>query len=418
MPVKNTEPWTDISLYEPMDLDDDMEWGGIQLLDIPQSEFLTNVAENDAIIHHQHEQQLQQQHQIQLQQNLVEQQSSKYTIRNHDCMWSGRCVAHPEKIKCTNNNMNNHNNNKINHNHTTQNNHQPQQQQSQQMISSTNTKSQIQQIPAGRSLLLNSRIPNNNNNKIINKLPVITTSDFLKDRENIVRPDTPTSLDDDPPEFKHTIDLAACTMGSNRMSLIDNEDESPAKIINLLKEHLEDPSANDFRPFLSQKSGSLSDLLIDMKNLSDYEELDDDDDEDDDEDSNVEMDSDSESASSSLSSAETTQMSSNNSSSQSHYNSQATHVADHSYTRSKNRVDIHALGVQTPSDSGKFFFSFNLFFFWSFNQKTTVLFYLADFVSEFFFLFYIVFYFHSTKIQNTRAFSHFFFISFTTRRKR
>lgn len=36
-------------------------------------------------------------------------------------------------------------------------------------------------------------------------------------------------------------------------------------------------------------------------------------------------------------------------------NTQSMH-SDHSYTRSKSRVDVINLGVQTPSDSGKYHF--------------------------------------------------------------
>lgn len=80
----------------------------------------------------------------------------------------------------------------------------------------------------------------------------------------------------------------------------------------------------------------MSDFLKDIKTLSDYEDLDGDE-------SMEENESDSDSNGNAASGGS------------SYDYSQTTH-SDHSYTRSKNRVDVIGLGVQTPSDSGESFF--------------------------------------------------------------
>lgn len=331
MPVKTKNAdWADVpSVYSGMDFsDEDMDWN-ISFIDLPVSEFLTGAEE------------------LEYNSPLTEQTlTTKYQIRHHDCMWSGRCGSHPEKSKCNQKHSN------INHN----NNNQPQQTKTTNLSTATaplthltavpptqicQMKQQIQQqIPAGRSLLRQNQL------KPI-RMPVIQQTDFLREREIIARPDTPLSLDDDPPEFKHRIDLAACTVGSNNMSLISDETDS-ATIINKIKESLEDsstPNNIDIVQQIKLEPESLSDILKDMKYLSDFEEMDDDGDRD----SAVDMDSDSESG------GNTTTESSMSSQSTA-YEYQATHVGDHSYTRCKNRVDTVGLGVQTPSDSGEFFF--------------------------------------------------------------
>lgn len=329
---------------------------------------------------------------------------NKYQIRNHDCMWSGRCGEHPEKSKNNlklnsgSNNSCSKVNNKVNNIMINNNNN------------SKITSQHIQHIQPGDSLLRNNNNSNTNinscsNNNNVNikapKLPNISTTDFLKEREtynasNIVRPDTPISLDDDPPTFKHNIDLAACTMGSNNMCLVNPEEISSARIIGLLKEHLEDTSSVVPKPFLQThcKTESLSDILKtlhELKEIPNYieddgeeednvdEDDDDDDDDDDDLNSNhdedgddINGDSDSESNysmnnisnNSKIINSVGNQNNNNNSlnnittmtntaatNQQIKLEYQATHVGDHCYTRCKNRVDPAPLGVQTPSDS-------------------------------------------------------------------
>lgn len=287
--------------------------------------------------------------------------SPKSQIRHHDCMWSGRCTTHPEKLQCNNvvkTKPEQTARKATQHNDTHQQQHHQQhyQSQSQQTQQTTQTKKIHQEsIPAGQSLLINSRL--NQPKPAIIKVPSVSTNDFLKDREYIARPDTPLSLDDDPPEFKHTTDVSACTMGSNRMSLV-SDTETPTEIINLLKEHLEDTSLQVKNSKLHSllpggKADSLSDFLKDIKTLSDYEDLDG-------EDSVEENESDSDSHGNAASGVS------------SYDYSQTTH-SDHSYTRSKNRVDVIGLGVQTPSDSGEFpFLIFSFVFLLYFDRSRFV----------------------------------------------
>ncbi|XP_055390143.1 myc protein [Condylostylus longicornis] len=172
----------------------------------------------------------------------------------------------------------------------------------------------IQNIPPGASLLINSRLNqqkksqsspsskyhnNSNNNSISTLIPNILASDFIKDRESmqqqqshhhnhhhnnynnntsnllnnnniiLARPDTPLSLDDDAPEFKHSVDLAACITGSNNICLDLNniQDTTDKMIINKLKEQLEDTSTDniDIRNIIpgnnNNKKRSLTEVL-------------------------------------------------------------------------------------------------------------------------------------------------------------
>lgn len=338
---------TPCSIYDNVDLGDDLQWN-YTVMNCPTSEYLMSGCD-----------------QFDFATAYNRPISPRSLIRHHDCMWSGRCTTHPDKLHC-------------NYMKQRQNDAQQQQQQKNTeatnghknsdaacMITVENEAQQIQSIqplliqqklksdhcesiPAGRSLL----IKNQTTNKMtpIIKLPTVTTNDFLKEREFIARPDTPLSLDDDPPVFKHTIDLAACTMGSNKMSLVNGVDhDAPTEIINMLKEHLEDENANNFQmrtkftnvfmPISGNSSNdSLTDLIKDIKSLSDFEGID--------EESGEDIDSDSDITDNSMNSKEHAQ---------SHFeNSQTAMHSDHSYTRSKSRVDVIGLGVQTPSDSGKF----------------------------------------------------------------
>ncbi|KAL1375052.1 hypothetical protein pipiens_000009, partial [Culex pipiens pipiens] len=307
-------------------------------------------------------------------------QSPKQQIRNHDCMWSGTCgdQSHPGKyFGCGGN-----------HSHGPQ----PQQeaafntvtavaaaslnsQKATTILTPSNSSNIITpkinpakaaQIPAGRSLLINPRVKQQQQ---VSRIPNVSTQDFLRERESTathVRPDTPLSLDEDPPEFKHNIDLATCTIGSNRLSLTGSrhysnanannrhhDDASSSRIINMLKEQLEDHEGS-LRPYMTSSSGeigSLTDLLNDLEEI-----------EGDDVDSShgdEELDSDTESNSSRSSKGggmpggytHAHDNSSSSSSSSSSYEYQGTHVGDHSYTLPKKRYNLNELGVQTPSDS-------------------------------------------------------------------
>uniref|UniRef100_A0A4Y0BLH8 BHLH domain-containing protein n=1 Tax=Anopheles funestus TaxID=62324 RepID=A0A4Y0BLH8_ANOFN len=74
------------------------------------------------------------------------------------------------------------------------------------------------------------------------RVPNLPRASFLRVREqearsiaaqNHARPDTPLSLDDDPLEFKHNLDLVAtCTIGSNQQSLLRTASSSPSPIAN------------------------------------------------------------------------------------------------------------------------------------------------------------------------------------------
>lgn len=342
----------------------DMDYDQFQLMNIETSDFMASVAEFE-----------------QLESVFGDQPPSpKLQIRNHDCMWSGTCVdqSHPGKFGGCG----------VNHGAPA-----PAQeaaafntvtavaaaslnsQKPAAILTPSNSSNIISapkinpakaaQIPAGRSLLINPRIKQQNaHQNQISRIPNVSTQDFLRERESNlplhVRPDTPLSLDEDPPEFKHNIDLATCTTGSNRLSLIgsrslnrhhhySNDEASSSRIISLLKDHLEDTESGSLRYLTSSTGevGSLTDLLHDLEEIEgdgDSEELD--------------SDTDSNSSRSSkggggLSGGYTHAHHPDNSSSSSSssYEYQGTHVGDHSYTLPKKRYDLNELGVQTPSDS-------------------------------------------------------------------
>uniref|UniRef100_A0A1Q3EZ56 BHLH domain-containing protein n=1 Tax=Culex tarsalis TaxID=7177 RepID=A0A1Q3EZ56_CULTA len=368
------------SSWEENNTIEHIDWDSFQLLQIETSEFMSTVAEFE-----------------QLDPALGsgiwgdKPVSPKLQIRNHDCMWSGTCgdQSHPGKFGgCGGNHHGQH----------------PQQQQQQQeaafntvtavaaaslnsqkatILTPSNSANIITpkinpakaaQIPAGRSLLINPRIKQQQQ---VSRIPNVSTQDFLRERESTTmpmhgRPDTPLSLDEDPPEFKHNIDLATCTIGSNRLSLIGSrhygsngsrhhhhcyDDASSSRIINMLKEQLEDTE----RPYMTSSSGEIGSLTDLLKDLKDLEEIAGDDS------SHEELDSDTESNSSRSSSSKggghpggythahhqdnSSSSSPSSSSSSSSYEYQGTHVGDHSYTLPKKRYNLNELGVQTPSDS-------------------------------------------------------------------
>lgn len=382
MPVKME--WEHTTMVSAMGMDWDDATTDIALLDLPALEFTT---ESDSCF-------------SPYGGNLFETpMSPKHQIISHDCMWSGTCgdkshpgKTHPINTPCStatsilptpnNSNVNScklTNINKINL-------IQPQSAAT-QIPQTQVVKQQVKQemkIPAGRSLLRNFN-NNSNSNNIINSSSKQLIRNGVNDKGGTTtRPDTPLSLDDDSPEFKHHIDLAGTIAGTmnnqfsngRKISICANNDDS-SHIITLLKEHLEDDDIQ------GQKSGQIleilsntfgndangqSDNVLDyLKYLSDYEEFDDD--------SAVDMDSDSDEFSSSSSGygcsssimkndkyssciSSSSSTNSNNNAQSSHvpvpYDYQETHFGDHSYTRPKDRFDTRDLGVQTPSDSGKF----------------------------------------------------------------
>lgn len=326
--------------------------------------------------------------------------SPKQQIISHDCMWSGTCgdKSHPIKMKLKENNnnqtvngssatntkqqeqvitqaVNNENSCKLQNtlNSTSKASSCPVNgMQTMQNASVTNNKTQIK-VQAGRSLLLSSR--NNINSTSATTMTCINNRDVNENNNKSgtnTRPDTPLSLDDDSPEFKHHIDLAgtiaATTMNgqSNRSNSISSTDDS-AHIITMLKQHLEDDDvqgqkSEQILEILSSTFGNNSDnrkdnVLDYLQYLSDYEAIDDDD--------SGDLDSDSDYASSSGGGMGYDYASSSSSSgiktesgysTAAHppYDYQETNFGDHSYTRPKDRFDTCGLGVQTPSDSGKF----------------------------------------------------------------
>lgn len=330
-------------------------------------------------------------------------------IISHDCMWSGTCedISHPgkphfnNKNSCckgsssssnttssnsttTNNNNNvkninnsqqqNNNNNTTNNSSSNNNNNN-----NIQIVKSGSVK--LNEIPAGRSLLLSSRINHqkthhHQNHRITNDKGGTQT-----------RPDTPLSLDDETPEFKHQIDLiGTITRGGNghhnQHQQIKREREDSLSIINLIKDHLEEDidiehcsvggagknggSSGNILDIISSKFDHTNENVLDyLKLLSDYEE------DENDDDSAVESDSEYASSSyerssqnSNASSSSGGKIGNSNNHNNNHNNNnsylptikveyQETSFGDHSYTLPKNRFDTRDLGVQTPSDSGK-----------------------------------------------------------------
>jgi hypothetical protein len=307
--------------------------------------------------------------------------SPKYQIRHHDCMWSGTCVdkSHPNKKKglfsCPS--------------AATPAGAQPQPQQTatdqtatvvaikptdivqkivngNKQISNKNIMSQnillksvmkADKIPAGRSLLISRNAVTKDQ-----KIAGFEIKSEKKDCPVIVnnlRPDTPLSLGDDPPEVKQ------------------NNEYSKMMKINMLREHLEDCSKDTYLPTKCQTQSDIhdiNDILEDLQYLSDYE-IDDDgfmDNVDMDEDGDESM-NDSYTQEDDLKTTKITKLLTNaviqseNSRSQQKKQqleltiNQPEYMGDHSYTRPKSRYDLVGLGVQTPSDSGEFLLL--LFFF-------------------------------------------------------
>lgn len=339
MPVKVENMLDDTELYTPSYQPHEFEWE-YNMLDLPTSEFMASVQDTESMFYGP----LETSFSLRPPSPLLSQSLKHQLLHNHDCMWSGQCGDHSDKDKCPGNHSTSATVVKT----------EPIEDKPKTLIKNTSSHN----IPAGSSLLRY-----NQQNK---KSPMMSSVSrgCTKKQCDILRPDTPLSLDSDPPEFKHTFDLAACTMGSNKWNLSSSDDD--VKYITMLKEHLEDTSdgkSENLKALMgTYRSNSLSDLLTDIKTLSDYEE--EEDEEEEAEDSAIDTDHDDIVAS--MSRQESCQVSppmvsSPISSSQSSISSTGSHSAgstsgiveahsDHCYTRS---IDLSGLGVQTPSDSGE-----------------------------------------------------------------
>jgi hypothetical protein len=368
--------WCDTSsFYVNMDEDD---WS-MKFLDVEQSELLSGLNTFDSA-------------NMDFSDILTAPPSPKYQIRHHDCMWSGTCVdkSHPSKKKGLNLCPASTSTTTI-----------TQQQQPQNDTCTTTTPKLTEtmtaakfsggktimtpnsiikniaikdKIPAGRSLLINSIRVNTNTAPTIKTIQQIRESKSsidgsCKDFDNLsllnssissLRPDTPLSLGDDIPELKHNIDLTPCP-SSNRMKF---NDPNSTKIINMLREHLEETSnsLNDpSPPFIGgYRNGQrtttptdLNEILTDITFLSDYEDLADnssdiDMDDDDDDENADEIGYKGSKFNKILTQSILPQATSSRTISHHEF------ISDHSYTRPKgSRYDPIALGVQTPSDSGE-----------------------------------------------------------------
>lgn len=357
-----TPSWCDTS---SLDLEED-DWA-MSFLDVEQSEkLLTSFNAFDST-------------NIDFSEILTAPSSPKYQIRNHDCMWSGTCVdkSHPSKKKGIN---------LCPASTSTTSTQQPQSDTCTATQKFTETAAKFctaktimspssvmknnisckDKIPAGRSLLLNSRINTNTApTKMVQQNKESKSIDgSSKEFETIMsasisslRPDTPLSLGDDVPEFKHNIDLTPCP-SSNRMKF---SDPNSTKIINMLAEHLEETSnsLNDMTQFIGPFKHNrttptdLNDILRDITYLSDYEDLGDDSsavdmDVDDDNDNVDDIESNNNKFNTLFSKRILQQATSSRTISHHEF------ISDHSYTRPKgSRYDPISLGVQTPSDSGE-----------------------------------------------------------------
>lgn len=165
--------------------------------------------------------------------------SENYQLRNHDCMWSGRCNHQENHQKMKNQQKWSQILSKTTGNVVTVN------------VSTTPSPAipivsaatkMRHQIQAGQSLLLNSRI-----NKCQSRLVMPNGTQCSKNDENNNhnnRPDTPLSLEgeNDGPEFKHHLDLVSCTQtGSNKLPLLSGSGQRADEQINKIKEYLQNP---------------------------------------------------------------------------------------------------------------------------------------------------------------------------------
>jgi hypothetical protein len=335
--------------------------------------------------------------------------SPKYQIRHHDCMWSGTCVdkSHPSKKKglnlcSTTTSTSLHQQSTDNSIATTttsststtlqksidsnavkivtqKNIMTPNNIIKNIMCKNSSSTSSNGKLLSSRSLLINSNTNQNNNQaaaKINTNTAALTQS---KSHQQIqlasnqlsakdiecrnqefdsfinanLRPDTPLSLGDDVPELRQNIDLTPCP-SSNRMKFTD---QNSSKFIHELAEHLKETSNNFSNDSTSSflhnyrhtpQPSDLNEILKDITFLSDYEEFADDSsiiDMDEDDDHDYKMSATMQKAYNTIPQAPRVTIN--------HHE----FISDHSYTRPKgSRYDPIALGVQTPSDSGRFIF--------------------------------------------------------------
>lgn len=258
-------------------------------------------------------------------------------------------------------------------------------QQSQQSPSSVQS---MQHIPPGTSLLRKSNVPqqqiqqqqrklqkhqqlqqklstlhlscnNNNNNNNTSKSSGQQGNSVVAafDTMTYELPDTPPSLDDEATDFKQTnIDLRACMMGSNNISL-------NAGIIDNISKELQDTSKDKINTRLTSDHPDIHEVLdvimrdentsmysSKMNTTSDCES-----DEDEESTANSGYGSASSILDGELSYGRTSPVSSQASSqtSMSHHAKQAHCHSDHSYTRCKEGIDDLSNSAYTPSDSGE-----------------------------------------------------------------
>ncbi|XP_075158599.1 bHLH transcription factor Myc [Haematobia irritans] len=158
-------------------------------------------------------------------------------------------------------------------------------QQQQQQQTSSSIQPTMQNLPAGTSLLRKSanqqqkklqqsRCSNSIPKRMDQLLPSPTylisapfndtsssslnTSNCSSNISAYMRPDTPHSLDDDSstPEFRHNVDLRACVMGSNNISLTAD----PTNFINHVSQELQDTSKKEIGTRLNSGC-TLNDVL-------------------------------------------------------------------------------------------------------------------------------------------------------------
>lgn len=244
-------------------------------------------------------------------------------------------------------------------------------------LSGGDKKSQIQDevhlIPPGGSLLRKR-----NNQDIIRKSGELSGSDSIKYQ----RPDTPHSLTDEvaASEFRHNVDLRACVMGSNNISLTGND--SDVNYIKQISRELQNtgkdplpvryiPPINDVLDVLNQHSNSTGgQQQLNQQQLDEQQQAIDiatgrntvdsppttgsDSDSDDGEPLNFDLRHHRTSKSGSNASITTNSNNKNNKIKNNNNNSNGMlhmmHITDHSYTRCNDMVD-DGPNLETPSDS-------------------------------------------------------------------
>ncbi|EDX01289.1 myc protein [Drosophila yakuba] len=238
--------------------------------------------------------------------------------------------------------------------------------QKRQRLSSGDKKSQIQDevhlIPPGGSLLRKR----NNNQTLDTRKAGEVSGDSIK----YLRPDTPHSLTDEvaAPEFRHTVDLRACVMGSNNISL--TSDDSDVNYIKQISRDLQNagkdplpvryiPPINDVLDVLTQHSNSTGgqqqmnqqqmdeqqqaiDIATGCSTVDSPPATGSDSDSDDGESINFGLRHHRNSKSSSTTNATTNHNNSSNG---------MMHITDHSYTRCKDMVDDGPNHLETPDSS-------------------------------------------------------------------